>query len=178
MEKFIMQLAQKHFEVDRQAFINFIHQNFALNGDEITDIYNDVWMDVIENIRRGRTERVRNWKSYVFGLGWKRACKLVSRRTEMERIDSYGYYGVLLRACNDIAEEDAIHIGHLEKIESLMVELDAMPDKHREILMHYYLEEMTTAEIASLMGYSGARCVITLKKRSLMLLHERMRAIA
>lgn len=178
MEKFIQQLAQKHFEADRQAFINFIRHSFPLNGDEITDIYNEVWMDVIENIRRGRTERVKNWKSYVLGLGWKRACKVVTRRVEVEHIDNYGHDGDFLSACNGIAEEDIIHIAHLEMIEAVMSELEALPEKQRQILVLYYIEGQSTEEVAEALGYSGSRSVITLKKRSVAKLSERIRLVA
>lgn len=178
MEKFIQQLAQKHFEADRRAFINFIRQRFPLNGDEITDIYNDVWMDVIENIRRGRTERVKNWKSYVFGLGWKRASKVVTRRMETEHIDNDGYDGDFLSACNGIAEEDIIHIANLKMIEAVMSELEAMPEKQRQILVLYYIKGQSTAEVAEALGYSGSRSVITLKKRSVAMLSERIQSVA
>ena len=177
MENFIRQIAQEHFEAHRQAFINFIRKGFTLNGDEITDIYNDVWIDVIDNIRRGRTERVGNWKAYVFSLGWKRAYKLVTRRAEMESIDiSEGGELAFQAFCIGKEEEDACNMRHLERIESVMMELERLPEKHRAVLELYYIKGMSAAEIAKEMGYSGARSVITVKKRSLGLLQERLGA--
>lgn len=179
MENFIKQLAQEHFETLRQAFINYIRLSFPLNGDEITDIYNEVWIDVIENVRKGRTERVRNWKSYVFGLGWKRACKLVTRRAKMGSIDYEEAYATAFEKwALDMIEETAVHMAHLENIERLMMELENLPEKHKEVLRLYYLEGMSTAEIAKAMGYGGPRIVITIKKRSVTLLRERMAAAA
>lgn len=179
MENFIRQLAQEHFEADRQAFINFIRLSFPLDGDEITDIYNDVWMDVIDNVRRGRTERVSNWKSYVFNLGWKRACKRVTRHMEPAALDeTEGGILEYQAYCIREAESDAGHMDHLMKIERLLDELEKMPAKHREVLELYYFGNMTTAEIAKAMDYSGARSVITIKRRSLSILQERMRAVA
>lgn len=179
MEKFINQLAQKHFDMDRQAFINFIRCSFQLNGDEITDIYNEVWIDVIDNVRRGRTERVINWKSYIFSLGWKRAYKLVTRRVEMERIDEEKVYvAPLNEAYRRKAEEDALHIEYLEKIEMIMEQLQGLPEKQRHIIELYYLKGKSTAEVAEAMGYSGARSVITLKKRSVAVLKQRCQAVA
>ena len=87
MEKTIERLCQQHYEAHKQAFINFIHARFPFNGDEIVDLYIDVWMDVIDNIRRGKTEMVKNWKSYIFELGWKRAFKLVALDVAMKSID-------------------------------------------------------------------------------------------
>ncbi|MDE6380242.1 MAG: sigma-70 family RNA polymerase sigma factor [Muribaculaceae bacterium] len=179
MENFIMQLAQAHFDSDRQAFINFIRRSFQLNGDEITDIYNEVWIDVIDNVRRGRTELVRNWKSYIFNLGWKRACKLVTRRAEMQVIDDEEVYdGEFNKVRLREMEEDIRNMEHLERIELMMTELEALPEKQRQILVLYYLKGKSAEEIAELMGYSGARSVITLKKRCLCIIHERMEAVA
>lgn len=179
MEKFINQLAQKHFDMDRQAFINFIRCSFRLNGDEITDIYNEVWIDVIENVRRGRTERVSNWKSYIFSLGWKRAYKLVTRRAAIERIDEKDVNdGAFNETCRRIAEEDSRHIECLKKIELIMGELEALPEKQKRIVDLYYLKGKSTAEVAEAMGYSGARSVITLKKRSVAMLKQRCQAVA
>lgn len=159
MEKFIKQLAETHFDADRQAFINFIRKSFALNGDEITDIYNEVWIDVIDNVRRGRTEQVKNWKTYVFSLGWKRAYKLVTRRTEMQSIDIEDSYPMDYEAeCLRRLNEDAEHLQSLEKIEIMMIELEAMPKKHKELLTLYYLKGKSTAEVAEAIGYSGDVC--------------------
>lgn len=174
MENFLLQLAQTHFDSDRQAFINFIRKSFALNGDEITDIYNEVWIDVIDNVRRGRTKQVRNWKSYILNLGWKRAYKLVTRRVEMQMIDDEVVCEVRMRE----ADADERHMTHLEEIEDMMLELEAMPEKQRKILVLFYIKGMSASEVAEQMGYSGARSVITLKKRSLRILRERMQAVA
>lgn len=179
MENFIKQLAQEYFECLRHAFINFIRQSYPLNGDEITDIYNEVWMDVIENIRLGRTERVCNWKSYIFGLGWRRAYKTVTRKTETNSLDDSVTCGAAYQTyCMKQAEKDALHMRHLEQLDILMNELDQLPEKHQSVLRLYYIEGMSTSEIAETMGYSGARTVITVKKRSLTLLQERMQAVA
>lgn len=179
MENFIRQLAKEHFEANRQAFINFIRKSFQLNGDEITDIYNDVWIDVIENIRRGRTEQVKNWKSYVFRLGWKRAYKFATRRAEMLRLDDEPVSEwEFNEACLNILNDDLSHMKHLERIEGLMTELEAMPEKQRMIIVLYYLKGKSASEVAETLGYSGARSVITLKKRILCILQERMQAAA
>lgn len=179
MEKFILQLAQKHFNADRQTFINFIRKSFQLNGDEITDIYNEVWIDVIDNVRRGRTEKVKNWKSYVFSLGWKRACKLVTRRAEMERIDGEEYCCLDYEStCMKGVEDDSLHLKHLERIEAMMEELERMPMKQREMLTLFYIKGKSTTEVAEAMGYSSDRTVITLKRRSIAQLRERIQAVA
>lgn len=177
MENFIRQLAKDYFEMLRMAFINFVRQSFPLNGDEITDIYNDVWMDVIENVRNGRTERVKNWKTYIFGLGWKRAYKIVTRRTVCDKFDdSESCCMALYTFSIKETEQSARHMEHLERIEKLMVELEGLPKKQQEVLRLYYLKGLSTAEIAEEMGYIGARSVITVKKRSVSTLRERMRA--
>ena len=179
MEKYIDRLCREHYEANKQAFINFISVSFPLNGDEITDIYIEVWMDVIDNIRRGKTERVRNWKSYIFGLGWKRVCKIVTRRVDMESIDADERPPVEYdSACLDTMVDDQIHLKHLENIEMLMEELYRMPEKHRALLEHFYLEGMTTEEIAMAMGYRGQRTVITMKRRSVAMLRERLMPVA
>lgn len=175
MEKFINQLARTHFEADRQAFINFIRRSFPLDGDEITDIYNEVWIDVMDNIRRGRTEKVSNWKSYIFGLGWKRAFKIVTRGVGAERIDLEDNYGAgFQKACLERAKEDTADLELLERIEVVMDELEKMPEKLRKVIFLYYIEAKSTAEIASELGYSGARSVITIKKRGIGILKQKL----
>ena len=179
MENFITQLAQENFEAMRKAFMNFIRGSFDLNGDEIADIYNDVWIDVINNVRTGRTQRVSNWKAYIFSLGWKRAYKIVTRKTYMDSIDNAEFCEAAFQSyCTRLAESDASHIMHLRKIEKAMDELERLPEKHQAILTLYYIKGMSTAEIATVLGYSGDRSVITVKKRSLRMLQERMQAVA
>lgn len=179
MEKFIKQLAQENFEAMRNVFINFIRVSFPLNGDDITDIYNDVWIDVINNIRLGRTERVRNWKSYILSLGWKRAYKIVTRRTYMESIDNIEFTdAAYVSYCMRQEETDARHVMHLMKIEDVMDEMGKLPEKHQAILNLYYIKGMSTSEIANALGYSGDRSVITIKKRSVKMLREKMKAVA
>ncbi len=177
MENLIQQLVKEYFDALRMAFINFIRQSYPLNGDEITDIYNDVWMDVIENVRSGRTERVKNWKTYIFNLGWKRAYKIVTRRTVCDKLDDsenccLGLYTFSIQE----AEQSACHMEHLERIEKLMVELEGLPKKQQEVLRLYYFQDLSTAEIAEALGYTGSRSVITMKKRSVSTLRERMKA--
>ncbi|MDE6195029.1 MAG: sigma-70 family RNA polymerase sigma factor [Muribaculaceae bacterium] len=179
MENFICQLAQEYFEDLRPAFFNFIRRSFPLCDDEIAGIYSDVWIDAIENVRRGRTERVGNWKAYLFGLGWKRACKIMTRGMRTDSLDIQDSFSPEFQTvCIRESEEDAINISHLEKIEMLMTELEQLPDKHRVVLELYYLKGMSTAEIAETMGYSGARSVITVKRRSVSLLQQRLEAVA
>ncbi|MDE6512021.1 MAG: sigma-70 family RNA polymerase sigma factor [Muribaculaceae bacterium] len=179
MEKTIERLCQQHYEAHKQAFINFIHARFPFNGDEIVDLYNDIWMDVIDNIRRGKTEMVKNWKSYIFGIGLRRACKMTARGVAMESIDTDDRMAADYdSACLDTLEEDLIHIKHLEKIETLMEELYRMPEKHRALLEYFYLEGMSTEEIAVAMGYSGQRSVITMKRRSVAMLRDRLMPVA
>lgn len=180
MENFINLLSRQYFEANMQAFINYLHTSFPiLNGDDITDIYVEVWMDVIDNVRNGKTERVKNWKTYIFGLGWKRACKIVTRSVETERIGESGHNGSDYEAaCLRDMEDSFGHIKHLERIEMVMDVLRSLPEKHREVLKLYYLEGMSTEEIAERMGYSGQRTVITVKRRSVDMLKERVAAVA
>lgn len=179
MENFICQLAQKYFEDLRPAFFYFIRRSFSLCDDEIAGIYSDVWIDAIENVRRGRTERVGNWKAYLFGLGWKRACKIMTRGMRTDSLDIQdSFCPEFQTVCIREAEEEAINMSHLEKIEMLMTELEQLPDKHRVVLELYYIKGMSTAEIAETMGYNGARSVITVKRRSVSLLQQRLEAVA
>ncbi len=76
------------------------------------------------------------------------------------------------------AEQSVRHMEHLERIEKLMVELEGLPKKQQEVLRLYYLEGLSMAEIAETMGYNGSRSVITVKKRSVSTLQERMKAVA
>ncbi len=85
------EIVHRKFEEMKTPFINFLRKNFKIDYDDIMDIYVNVWIDVRDNIRRGKTDKVKNWRSYIFNLGWKQACKFAQRERHIPSFDDENF---------------------------------------------------------------------------------------
>ncbi len=162
------EIVHRNFEEMKTPFINFLRKNFKIDYDEIMDIYVNVWIDVRDNIRRGKTEDVKSWKSYIFNLGWKQACKFASRTRHIPSID------------DDKFDREAFEKEYTEQKEAeksiyndpelkavLAAELSYIPDPCNKILKFYYFEEHSMKDIADAMNYSNSRSANVVRNRCL-----------
>jgi RNA polymerase sigma-70 factor (ECF subfamily) len=70
-------------------------------------------------------------------------------------------------------ENDGIAIDRQEELSQLMSEVERLPDEYREVLMHYYYEDVTYRDLAEMMGVSRATINARLTKARA-LLRERL----
>lgn len=160
------EIAHRNFEEMKTPFINFLRKNFKIDYDDIMDIYVNVWIDVRDNIRNRKTERVKSWRSYIFNLGWKQACKFATRTRHIpsfddENFDREEFEREYLKEKE--AEKSIYNDPELKKV--LASELSYIPDPCNKILKMYYLDEFSMKEIADSLNYSDARSANVVKNR-------------
>jgi len=56
-----------------------------------------------------------------------------------------------------------------EQLRLLMAEVEALPDEYREVVMHYYYQDITYRELADALGVSAATVNARLTKARAML---------
>lgn len=169
-------IVHRNFEDIKQPFVNFLRKNFKLDYDDIMDIYVNVWIDVRDNIRNGKTERVKSWRSYIFNLGWKQACKLATRKKPIpslddETFDCDGFEREYLE--QQEAEKSIYDDPELKAV--LGAELSYIPDPCNKILKMYYFDNFSMQRIADAFNYSNARSASVIKNRCRDKIKERVR---
>ena len=170
------EIVYRNFEEIKQPFINFLHKNFYIGYDDIMDIYTNVWIDVRENIRKGKTDHVKSWKSYIFKLGYKQACKFKERKKLIPSFDDETFNSAeFLEQYHkeQEAEKSVYNDPELRKV--LAAELCYIPDPCSKILKMYYFDKMSMSVIADSLNYSNSRSAITTKKRCFDKLKMRVR---
>lgn len=160
-------IAQEFFEELKPLFVNYLRRNFRIGYDDIMDIYADVWLDVRDNIMRGRVGEGTNWRSYILKMGWYQANNIASRRRT--DIDSYDdeqfnrddFESIYTREKE--AEKSIYNDPELRAV--LAAELSYIPNPCNKILKAYYFDNWSMKEIAQSMNYSNSRSAITVKNR-------------
>ena len=162
------EIAHRNFEEMKTPFVNFLRKNFKIDYDDIMDIYVNVWIDVRDNIRNGKTERVRSWRSYIFNLGWKQACKFATRTRQIpsfddENFDREEFEREYLKEKE--AEKSIYNDPELKAM--LAAELSYIPDPCNKILKMYYFDDFSMKEIADSFNYSNSRSANVVRNRCL-----------
>lgn len=170
------EIVHRNFEEMKTPFINFLRKNFKIDYDDIMDIYVNVWIDVRDNIRRKKTEDVKSWKSYIFNLGWKQACKFATRTRHIPSIDDEKFDREAFEkeyTAQKEAEKSIYNDPDLKAV--LAAELSYIPDPCNKILRFYYYEERSMKDIADSMNYSSSRSANVVRNRCLEKIKERVR---
>ncbi len=170
------EIVHRNFEEMKTPFINFLRKNFKIDYDDIMDIYVNVWIDVRDNIRRRKTEDVKSWKSYIFNLGWKQACKFATRTRHIPSIDDEKFDREAFEkeyTAQKEAEKSIYNDPDLKGV--LAAELSYIPDPCNKILRFYYFEERSMKDIADAMNYSNSRSANVIRNRCLEKIKERVR---
>ncbi len=170
------EIVHRNFEEMKTPFINFLRKNFKIDYDDIMDIYVNVWIDVRDNIRRRKTEDVKSWKSYIFNLGWKQACKFATRTRHIPSIDDEKFDREAFEkeyTAQKEAEKSIYNDPDLKAV--LAAELSYIPDPCNKILRFYYFEERSMKDIADALNYSSSRSANVIRNRCLEKIKERVR---
>lgn len=169
-------IVHRFFEELKPLFVNYLRKNFFLDYDDIMDIYTEVWIDVRNNIIRGKVKEGTKWKAYILKMGWYQANKKATRRPR--GIDSYDDENFNRDEFEKkYTEEKAAETSIYEDPDMqavLAAELSYIPDPCNKILKLYYFDEMSMREIADSMNYSTPRSAITTRKRCMDKLKSRV----
>ena len=80
-------IVHQFFEEFKPLFVNFLHKNYHIDYDEIMNIYIETWIDVRDNIMRGRVEKGTKWKSYIMQIGIRKAIRFKERKRDVDSMD-------------------------------------------------------------------------------------------
>ena len=162
------EIVHRNFEEMKTPFVNFLRKNFKIDYDDIMDIYVNVWIDVRDNIRNGKTERVRSWRSYIFNLGYKQACKFATRTRHIPSFDDVNFDGEEFEReyLKEKEAEKSIY-NDPEMKAMLAAELSYIPDPCNKILKMYYFDDFSMKEIADSFNYSNSRSANVVRNRCL-----------
>ena len=162
------EIVHPKFEEMKTPFVNFLRKNFKIDYDDILDIYVNVWIDVRDNIRNEKTERVRSWKSYIFNLGWKQACKFATRTRQIPSFDDENFDAEAFEReyLKEKEAEKSIY-NDPEMKAMLAAELSYIPDPCNKILKMYYFDDFSMKEIADSFNYSNSRSANVVRNRCL-----------
>lgn len=161
-------IAHEFYEELKPLFVNYLHKNFRIDYDTIYDIYNDVWLDVRENIAAGRVHPGTHWKAYILRMGFNKANKLAEHRShepELVLDDETFNREAFEKKYNAEKEAEESGYGNPQLLDVLNAELCYIPDPCNTVLQMYYYEHLSMREIADCMNYSGARSAITIMDR-------------
>lgn len=169
------EIVHQHFEEMKTPFINYLRKNFKIDYDEIMDIYMNVWIDVRDNIRNGKTERVKSWRSYIFKLGWMQACKFATRKRNIPSFDDETFDRESFEKEYTEQKEAEKSIYNDPELKAVLAaELSYIPDPCNKILKMYYFDEISMRTIADEMNYSNARSANVVKNRCFERIKQRM----
>ncbi len=169
------EIVHRKFEEMKTPFINFLRKNFKIDYDDIMDIYVNVWIDVRDNIRRGKTDKVKNWRSYIFNLGWKQACKFAQRERHIPSFDDENFDRESFEKEYTEEKEAEKSIYNDPELKAVLAaELSYIPNPCNQILSMYYFDEYSMQDIADSLNYSSSRSANVVRNRCLEKIRNRM----
>lgn len=177
-------IVHKWFEELKPLFVNLLKSRYSMGYDDAMDIYIQVWMDVRENILRGRTPQTdesKTWKAYILRMGLNQASNMV-RDYHWVSYDTAGdddddrYNPVMAEAekkAGELAETTVFDDPALHEV--LGNELSCIPEPCNSILKMHYYDGLSMTEIANCMNYASSRSAITTNHRCMEKLRTRVK---
>jgi RNA polymerase sigma factor, sigma-70 family len=175
MEYVYNDIVRQWYEELKPLFMNYLRKNYPLDYDEIMNIYTNVWMDVRDNIRRGKVEPGTKWKAYILKMGWYQASKITQRRPLHDSMDDDTFNRDKFEQEYTEQKEAETSIYEDPEMQAVLTaELSYIPDPCNKILKLYYFDDLSMTEIAESMNYSSSRSAITTKNRCMEKLRSRV----
>lgn len=152
-------------EKHKKDAINCLHKKYStLDGEDLKEVYNDSLYAMHKNIVEGKVAGpiYPYFLRICINLSQKKVCQKSKHvvvginDTDIKQKHAVSQRSVeeVLRICQ---EEDMIERESSERKSKLVRSiLDSMTPKCKELLWHYYAEDLNWATVASITGYSNA----------------------
>lgn len=151
----------------REQFIAFANKYLGCDRSAASDIYQESFVALFENLKHGRiTRQSASLKTYLFQIGRFKAMNLTRQYQSHPAADLHGFD----------APETAQSSNRTRLREIACEEVAAMREPCSTVLTLYYWERKTMAEIARRMNYKNERIAINRKSLCLKKLKERIDA--
>lgn len=134
----------------RAAFKAWARKNFGLDENDALDVYQEATMAFVRNVRSGKLDpSLGEPSTYLFAIGRNLALKHLRQRKHVVGDPTLRIEPTTPAEPEELAQQE--HALHL--VNTGMAQLT---EKEQQVLRLYYFEERSMAEIACIMGYSGA----------------------
>ena len=168
-------IVHQFFEEYKTLFVNYLHKNYQIDYDDIMNIYIDTWIDVRDNIMRGKVKQGTKWKAYIMQIGIRKAMRFKERKREVDSMDDERFNREQFEKVYTESKEAETSIYEDPDLQAVLAaELSYIPDPCNKILKLYYFDGFSMKEIADAMNYSGPRTAITTNNRCKDKLRERI----
>lgn len=145
----------------RPKFLGWAKENYRIGAHDLADIFQNAMVIMMLNIESGRlTNLAGTLCTYIFGIA-KNLMQAFIRK--QKRIEMPGDVKMLQSDEGDPGIETQMI--EEQDNESLWAKVDALGEPCRSILILTYKENMTSQEIADVLGYASAEVVRQLRKR-------------
>lgn len=154
----------------KKPFFNYA-KKFNINNEEITDIYQDVILAFIENIKTGKLVRFDSTiKTYLFSIGKYVIYNKIKKENKLQIVDSFKE--------SDFKTEKEYEVLFLQELSNkqqlLKKSFDLLGEKCQQILTLFYFRGFNLEEITTHLGYNHKDVVKSQKSRCLKSLKDKM----
>lgn len=148
---------KKLYEGNRKQFISFA-KRYTLDKETITDIYQDAFIALCENAKKGKMDDLKSSIStYLFGIGKFMVFQYLKKKKKMVIAEEIEAIDFDYEAYEEENNERAV----LE----LRKAFEAMGEQCKRVLQLFYYEERKLDEIMHLLDYSNKDVLKSQKSR-------------
>lgn len=145
---------------NRKGFMRFVVQKYGVPNEIVEDFYQDAFIALVENIRRGKLDQLKsNISTYLFSIGKFMVFKHY-KKSKMTVLDQSEFEELL----EDDSEEEERDEALIQLIQS---KLEQMGDACKKILIQFYYEGKKIDQIVELGDYANKDVVKSQKSRCL-----------
>lgn len=160
---------------EKNKVLAYLRKTFSVSDDDLSDIYQESSVALFTNIRNGKLSNLTSTLStYFLRICINQTLKFMGKQKKVVPLfddsrltnkDSFRPDKIdeLYQLCTE--DEDAGKVSRSEKIVQSIIE--SMPDTCKNVFQGYYWNNLTTATIADMYGFSNANSVKTQKYKCL-----------
>ncbi len=160
---------------EKNKVLAYLRKTFSVSDDDLSDIYQESSVALFTNIRDGKLSNLTSTLStYFLRICINQTLKFMGKQKKVVPLfddsrltnkDSFRPDKIdeLYQLCTE--DEDAEKVSRSEKIVQSIIE--SMPDTCKNVFQGYYWNNLTTATIADMYGFSNANSVKTQKYKCL-----------
>ncbi|HPH86989.1 MAG TPA: sigma-70 family RNA polymerase sigma factor [Chitinophagales bacterium] len=172
----IIDLLKKNDEKTIRTFYNDHKNKFVLfakryniNEFDSIDVYQDAFIALIENVKRGKTDDLKSSLStYLFGIGKFMIFQKFKKNGQLHIADDVASIEIE----EDLYSEDDVDL----QVRLLQNGLDKLGEQCKKVLQLFYYEEKKLDEIQEQLGYTSKDVLKSQKSRCLKQLKELIKA--
>lgn len=160
---------------ERNKVLAYLRKTFTISDDALNDIYQEASVALFMNIRDGKLVNLTSTLStYFLRVCINQTLKFIGKQKKVVPLfddsrltnkDSFRPDKIdeLYQLCTE--DEDAEKVSNSERIVQSII--DTMPDTCKNVFQGYYWDNLTTATIADMFGFSNANSVKAQKYKCL-----------